>query len=154
MKRIAVVRIRGKWGVNAGVEDTLQMLNLTRVNYSTLINDDEVYSGMLKKVKDYVTWGEVGAESVSLMLKNRGELVGRQKITDSYIKKRTKYKSIADFAKAFVKFEAELDEIPGVRPVFRLHPPRRGHEGIKRTFRQGGALGHRDNIKDLLFKMR
>ncbi len=154
MKRIAVVRIRGKIGVNTGVEDTLQMLNLTRVNYSTLINDDEVYSGMLKKVKDYVTWGEVGAESVSLMLKNRGELVGRQKITDSYIKKRTKYKSIADFAKAFVKFEAELDEIPSVRPVFRLHPPRRGHEGIKRTFRQGGALGHRDNIKDLLVKMR
>jgi len=154
MKRLAVVRMKGEKHINQKVDDTLKMLNLTKVNYCTIINDDKVYSGMLQKVKDLVTWGEVGKDSVNDLLKNRGELVGRKKITDSYIKKRTSFKSISDFSKAFVDFKAELKDIPEIRPVFRLHPPRKGHEGIKRTYRQGGALGQRDNIEDLLIKMR
>ncbi|MFQ5815129.1 MAG: 50S ribosomal protein L30 [Candidatus Hydrothermarchaeaceae archaeon] len=154
MKRLAVIRIKGKWGVDRRVEDTLRMLNLTRVNHCTLINDDRVNSGMLEKVKDHVTWGEIDVEALRLLLSHRGELAGHQKLTDSYVKKRTKYSSIAGFSKAFVNFEAELEDIPGLRPFFRLHPPRRGHEGIKRTFRQGGALGRRDDVKSLLYKMR
>ncbi len=154
MKRIAVVRIRGKKGVNLKVEDTLKMLKLTRVNHCTLIKDDKVYSGMLEKVKDHITWGEVGEEAVNQLLTNRGELVSNEKLTDAYVKKRTKHSSIKGFSKAFVKFEADLEDIPGLKKIFRLHPPRKGHEGIKRTFRQGGALGHRDDIKGLLNKMR
>lgn len=154
MKRLAVIRIKGKTEVDQKVGDTLHMLKLTRVNHCSLINDGEVYSGMLVKAKDYVTWGEVDAESLGLLLANRGELVGAQKLTDSYVKKTTKYGSIAEFAKAFINFEAELENIPGLKPVFRLHPPRRGHEGLKRAFREGGALGRRDDIKRLLYKMR
>jgi large subunit ribosomal protein L30 len=36
-----------------------------------------------------------------------------------------------------------------------MHPPRKGHAGIKRTFRQGGILGnHGTEINVLLNKMR
>ncbi|MDI6655351.1 MAG: uL30 family ribosomal protein, partial [Candidatus Hydrothermarchaeota archaeon] len=35
MKRIAVVRVRGRTRIRKDIEDTLKMLRLTRVNYCT-----------------------------------------------------------------------------------------------------------------------
>ena len=155
MKRLAVVRVRGKVHVPREVEDTLRMLRLTRVNHCVFIDDRPTYLGMLQKAKDYITWGEVTAEEVALILRNRGELVGGRKLTDAYVKERTKFKSIEDFAKAFVEFKAELKDIPNLKPVFRLHPPRKGYRSIKRSFVEGGALGYRgEAMRDLLRRMR
>ena len=154
MNRIGVVRVRGGVGTNKKIEDALKMLRLSRVNYATLIDDRDSYTGTLQKIKDSVTWGEVGEEEVELILKNRGELAGGKRLTDAYIKENSDFKSIKDFAKAFCKFEAELDDISGLKPFFRLHPPRKGHGGIKRSFTQGGALGKRENMKDILYRMR
>ena len=155
MKRLAVVRVRGKVHVPREVEDTLRMLRLTRVNHCVFIDDRPTYLGMLQKAKDYITWGEVTAEEVALILRNRGELVGGRKLTDAYVKEHTKFKSIEDFAKAFVDFKAELKDIPNLKPVFRLHPPRKGYRSIKRSFVEGGALGYRgEAMRDLLRRMR
>ena len=153
MKRIAVIRVKGRARTKENVEDTLRMLRLSRVNYCSIIDDRKTYEGMLKKVKDLVTWGEIDKNDFSLILKNRGEIEGRIKLTDDYIKKNTKYESIDDFANAFIDFKAELRDIPKLRPFFRLHPPRKGFGGIKRTVSAGGALGRRD-IKGLIIKMR
>jgi large subunit ribosomal protein L30 len=154
MKKLAVVRIRGPAGVSRKIEDTLKMLRLNRVNHCILVDDRPTYRGMLQKVQGYVTWGEVDETDVETLLKNRGELIGGERITDKYVKDNSSFKSIKDFAKAFVKGEAELKDIPALRPVFRLHPPRKGHRGIKRSFKSGGALGERDSLKDLLIRMR
>ncbi len=154
MKRIGVIRIRGSVGTNKKVEDALRMLRLSRVNYCTIIDDRDPYIGTLRKVKDHVTWGEVGEEEVELILKNRGELLGGKRLTDGHIKENTKFKSIKDFVRPFMKFEAELDDIQDLKPFFRLHPPRKGHGGIKRTFVEGGALGKRDSMKDIIYRMR
>jgi len=155
MKRLAVVRVRGRVKVNREIEDTLKMFRLTRVNHCVFIDDRPSYLGMLRKVKDYVTWGEVDEEDVALILKHRGELIGGKKLTDEYVKEKTKFKSIDDFAKAFVNFKAELKDIPNLKPVFRLHPPRKGYRKIKRSFSEGGALGYRGKeIGSLLYRMR
>lgn len=154
MKRIAVIRVRGRARVRKDIEDTLQMLRLTRVNYCAIVDDRDVYLGMLSKVKDYATWGEVDGEDAATILKNRGELWGGEKLTDSYVKKNTKYSSIDAFAKAFVNFKAELSEIPNLNLFFRMHPPRKGYEGIKRSIKEGGALGNRGKIKELVYRMR
>lgn len=152
--KIAVVRVRGRVGVKKEVEDTLHMLRLTRVNHCVLVDDRKEYLGMLAKVKDYVTWGEVDAETVARLLKLRGELVGGKKLTDEYLKKNTKFKSIEAFVKDFVANKADLKDIPGIKPVFRLHPPRKGYGGVKRSVKEGGALGKRSDMKNLLYKMR
>ena len=155
MKRLAVVRVRGRVKVNQEIEDTLKMLRLTRANHCVFIDNRPSYLGMLQKVKDYVTWGEVDEEDVALILKHRGELIGGKKLTDEYVKEKTKFKSIDDFAKAFVNFKAELKDIPDLKPVFRLHPPRKGYRKIKRSFSEGGALGYRGKeIGSLLYRMR
>jgi large subunit ribosomal protein L30 len=154
MKRIAVVRVRGQVGTNIRIEDALRMLRLSRINHCSIVDDRDSYNGTLKKVKDYVTWGYVDKDEVALILKKRGELFGGKRLTDAYIKENTKFKSIDDFVKSFINFEAELDDIPELKLFFRLHPPRKGHGGIKRSFIEGGALGRRDNMKDLLYRMR
>ncbi len=155
MRRLAVVRVRGKVGVAREVEDTLRMLRLTRVNHCVLIDDRPTYRGMLQKAKDYITWGEVTQEEVALILRNRGELEGGTRLSDAYVREHTRFESIDDFARAFVEFKAELSDIPGLKKVFRLHPPRKGYRGIKRSFVEGGALGYRgEAMRELLRRMR
>jgi large subunit ribosomal protein L30 len=152
--RLAVVRIRGRARVRREVEDTLRMLRLTRVNHCTLIDDREQYLGMLAKVKDYVTWGEVDAEAVERLLRLRGELEGGGRLNDEYLRRNTRFKSIKAFAREFIAHKAELRDIPGLKPFFRLHPPRKGYGGVKRSVKEGGALGYRGKMKNLLYKMR
>jgi large subunit ribosomal protein L30 len=153
MKLLAVVRVRGTVGVRGDVEDTLHMLRLTRANHCTMLRENASILGMLAKVKDYVTWGELDEESAEKILRNRGELEGGQRLTDDYLKKNTKYKNIKQFAKDLVKGKAEIRDVPRLRPFFRLHPPRKGYGGIKRSVKEGGALGKR-NINALIHRMR
>ncbi len=65
----AVVRIRGRVDVSKEIEDTLKMLKLTRI-YRMRIVDDKLIP-MVKKVKDFVTWGEVSDEFISELNKKR-----------------------------------------------------------------------------------
>ena len=150
----AVIRVRGRTGVRRDINDTLKMLNLTRVNHCVLIPGTPPYIGMLQKVKDYVTWGEINQEVLVKLIKTRGRLYGNKKITDEYIKERTGYENIEKFSKAMLDKRALYKDIPDVKPVFRLHPPVHGWEKTKRHFTEGGALGYRgEKINDLILRM-
>jgi len=151
----AVVRLRGSVGVRREIKDTLGMMRLHRVNHCVVIKDTPENRGMLQKVKDYVAFGEIEAEDLALLLKNRGRLTGNIRLTDEYVSKHTSFKSIEEFAKAVVEGKANLTDLPELKPVFRLHPPRKGHRGIKRHYGYGGELGyHGKEISGLLNKMR
>ncbi len=155
-KRIAVVRTRGRVHVREDIERTMKLMNLTRVNHCVVIDNRAEYLGMIKKVKDYVTWGEIDPEIFVKLLKKRGRLNGNKRIDDEYIAKNTKKKTIEEFADSFMKFKSELKDIPGLNPVFRLRPPRKGYErkGIKKPYSVGGVLGYRsERINELLERM-
>ena len=155
-KRLLVIRIRGTIDIHRNTAETLRMLKVKKANNAVFIDDRPSYLGMLQIAKDYVTWGEVDSEDISLILLHRGEVEGIGKLTEEYVKLNTGFKSIDEFAKAFLEFKAELSDIPGLKTVFRLHPPRKGHRGgIKRAFSMGGTLGNRsDKIKELIHRMR
>ena len=59
---LAVIRIRGGVGVRKGVQDTLRMLGLKSVNAVAVLPRSDSILGMIKKVEDYVTWGEIPDE--------------------------------------------------------------------------------------------
>ena len=64
------------------------------------------------------------------------------------------FPSFGALAEAVLKGKADLQHLDDVKPVFRLHPPRKGFGGVKRAFRQGGALGDRGTaINELLLRM-
>ncbi|AXV38289.1 MAG: 50S ribosomal protein L30 [Methanobacterium sp. BRmetb2] len=150
---ITAIRVRGTAGVNKDINDTLLMLKLNRINHAVLIPENPSYQGMLVKSKDYITWGEIDEESLSQLIKERGELIGGNKVTDAYLKENTDYSSIMDLSKALLESKVKLEDV-NIKPVFRLHPPRKGYENTKKSFKEGGSLGYReDQIKDLIKKM-
>lgn len=151
----AVVRLRGQVNVRYTIEDTMKMLRLHKVNHCVLVPETPHFKGMVQKVKDYVAYGKIDAKTLAEILENRGRLEGNTRLTEEYIRENTAYDSIQAFADAVIAGETTLKAVPKLKPVFRLHPPRKGHAGIKRTVQQGGELGnHGENINVLLHKMR
>jgi len=154
MTVLVVVRVRGHARIRTTQVDTMKMLRLTRPNHCVLVPKNETTRGMLQMTKDYVTWGEVSHETVARLLFQRGRIIGGAKLTDAYVKENSKYASILSLAKAIEKGEARLADVNGLKPVIRLPPPRKGYEGSKRAWNDGGAVGYRGaDIEKLIDRM-
>ena len=150
----AIIRVRGIVNVNPDIKRTLKLLRLTKVNHCTLLEENKVYKGMLQKVKDYTTWGEIDKEILPKLMESRGMLVGDKQITEEYIKSATSYNTFEKLSQAILDNKFKYKEIPDVKPLFRLSPPKKGYEGIKRSFKNGGALGYRGKeINKLIGRM-
>lgn len=136
------------------MRDTLAMLRLHRINHLVIVDDTPSYRGMIQKVKDYITWGEIDKETLAKLLRKRGRLIGNKPITDEYVKEKLGM-TIEEFAEKVVNGEMKLRDLPNIKPVFRLHPPRGGLKGSKkRSFKEGGALGYRgEKINELIERM-
>ena len=138
--KIAVVLVRGLVKLTQPVKDTLQMLRLTRKNNAIILHDNPVNKGMLQKVKDYVTWGEITDEVFTQLVEKRGEEL-KSRVTDKHN-----------------KYSYKVLEVNGkkYKPYFRLSPPKKGfgRKGIKIPFKVGGGLGYRgEKMSDLIQRM-
>ena len=153
-KCLAVIRVRGVSDIFKEIKDTLQMLHLTRNCYATLIDNRPSHLGMLHKVHNYVTWGEISKESIALLLGDRGRIIGDRKLTDKYAQE-VGYKSLDALAEAIYKLEVEYNKLTNIKPVFRLHPPKKGFKGkVKRSYTSSGVTGYRgEAINDILKRM-
>lgn len=150
----AIVRLRGQINVSPKIKSTLHSMRLNRVNHAVVLPDNETTVGMLKVAKDYVTWGEIDHETLAATIAARGRLSGDRPITDEHVKAHTDFATVTDFAKAIIEGKAHFKDLPEVKPLLRLHPARKGLEGIKRSVQNGGALGYRgEKINDLIRRM-
>lgn len=68
-KTLAVVRVRGLRGVRSKTKRLLEKMGLTRKNHCVLLKDGPSVLGMLRKAKDYITWGEASEKSLELLRK-------------------------------------------------------------------------------------
>lgn len=139
--KIAIIRVRGLIGIRARIKDTLNMLRLYRKNYCVVVENSPSYLGMIRKVKDYVTWGEIDDNTYKILVEKKGEnYKGRE--TDK--KGKIKYRK-------FIEVNGKK-----IKPFFRLQPPRKGfgRKGIKVAFSKGGALGYwGEKINNLIKRM-
>lgn len=150
----AVIRVRGQPDVNCNIDRTMNLFNLTRVNHAVIVPDNASTRGMLQKIKDYCTWGEISEETLTNMIRARGRLSGDREITDDYLKEKSEFATVEDLSKAIIENNYRLRDIEDAKPVFRLHPPIKGYEGNKRSYKNGGALGYRgEAINDLVNRM-
>lgn len=155
-KVLLVIRIKGS--VKASEEElaTLKMLNLPRCNYATLVKNTPSVLGMLRKIKHYVTWGEPTLETVKRLLKKKGELIGGKKLNEDTVKELG-FSSLDEMAEKIYLGEITLSQLKekGLRPYFRLHPPRKGFKhSIKRPFGDKGEYGYRaEAINELVVRM-
>jgi len=139
-QKLAVVLIRGSIDMTQQLKDTLRILGLYKKNHCVIVDNSAPILGMIIKVKDYVTWGEITEQTFKELVEKRGkEFKARE--TDS--KKKYSYRTFQYNSKRY-------------KPYFALNPPRKGfgRKGIKVAFRAGGALGNRgEKINDLLQRM-
>lgn len=153
MTRIAIIRIRGEANIRRDIKKTMHLLRLYRRHYCVVVDNKPNYVGMLNKIKDYVTWGELDLETFKMLLEKRGRIIGDKHLTNEYLKEKVKI-DINEFANEFMKFKKEFSDVPGLKNFFRLSPPRKGFEkkGIKKPFSLGGALGYRKEMINELVK--
>ena len=150
----AAIRVRGIVNVKPDIKKTLQLLNLTRANHCVILDENKSTKGMLQVAKDYITWGEIDKNVLTKLITSRGKLEGDKELTNDYIKSATSYDSIEKLSTAIVENKIKYKEIPNVKPIFRLNPPKRGYEGIKRAYVNKGALGYRrKEINKLIERM-
>jgi len=150
----AAIRVRGTVNIKPDIKKTLQLLNLTRANHCVLLDENPSTKGMLQVAKDYITWGEVEKDILEKLIIKRGKLEGDKELTENHLKSATSYSNIDKLSTAIIEKKFKYNDIPNVKPIFRLSPPKKGYEGIKKSFVKKGALGYRGkDINKLIERM-
>ncbi len=151
---LLVIRVRGTVDLSPDVKKTFELLGLHRKFHATIVRKNPSVMGMLRRIQDYATWGEIDVTTLAEILKRRGRLRGGKRLTEEYLKKHG-FESFEKLARAIIEGKVRLKDLPGVKPIFRLHPPSKGFKGtIKKHFAEGGELGYRgDKIRDLVTRM-
>ena len=62
-----VVRARSNVGVERSIRETMDYLNLTKVNHAVIIPENDQYMECFE-AKDYITWGNADLATVETML--------------------------------------------------------------------------------------
>ncbi|MEM4717876.1 MAG: 50S ribosomal protein L30 [Desulfurococcaceae archaeon] len=157
----AIIRLRGTVNIPHDVEYTLKLLRLHRKYHCVLYPASlPGLRGMLEKIKDYITWGEIDRETLVQLLYARGRIPGNKKLTDEYVDSKLGVYGIKGgipaLADAILEGKISLHKTEDfVKPVFRLHPPRGGFKRtIKKPYTSGGETGYRGgDINELIKRM-
>jgi large subunit ribosomal protein L30 len=154
---ILAVRIRGTATDNPDVRRTMEILKMESTFRARLLENSPSILGMLRSVKSLVAWGQVDPDVMEALLRKRAEVDGNRKLDEDFVKVFFKKESIADLAKSIVAGDIGIKDlwVAGVKPRFRLHPPRGGFKrSTRRAATDGGELGYRgEDINRLVKRM-
>jgi large subunit ribosomal protein L30 len=136
---ILVIRISGLVDVSSDVNETLFRMRLRKKYTAVILKDTEHNKKLLQKVRNYVSFGKITKEDLTMLLEKRAQLVDKKKKLD-----------IKKVLEGIDKHD--LSDL-GVKPFFRLHPPRKGidsklHFGVRK-----GVLGENAKIAELMRRM-
>jgi len=140
-KLIAVIRIAGLVKIRKDIEETLNRMRLRRKYSCVLFRPTKDSLGMIKKVKDYIAYGEIDKKTLTNLLKSRAESINGGKRALEI-----------DFEKAAEDLMngKSLKDLK-LKSFFRLHPPRKG---IKSKLKYPkGVLGENKKINELINRM-
>jgi large subunit ribosomal protein L30 len=137
---IIAIRIAGMVEIPDRIQSALDHMRLRRKYSAILIEENEENMKLLENVRNFIAFGKINKENLVKLVSLRGQPIDSKKkidanhVVDSIPKKK-------------------LGEL-GLKPFFRLHPPRRGIETKKHYGVGKGVLGnHKENINRLLEKM-
>jgi large subunit ribosomal protein L30 len=71
--KLAIIRIKGQVGLNRDIIETLNRLRI-RKKYACVVFDEPTKEqlGMLKKVKDFIAYGEISEDVYKKLVEKRG----------------------------------------------------------------------------------
>lgn len=138
---LIVIRISGLVGMDREENEALFRLRLRRKYSAVLVKPTPENMKLLQFLRNFVAYGDVTKETLALLIQKRGQPV----------KKGTRID-----AKAVVEsLEHKSLEALGLKPFFRLHPPRGGIDAKKHfgTTKKAVLGDNKAAINDLVRRM-
>jgi large subunit ribosomal protein L30 len=153
MGLLLVVNLRGKINSPTPVRKTLYEMKVERKFSATVMPDDGPTVGMLKSCKDYLAWAPVDTKLLVSLLKSRS-MVSESRRLDAEALKSLGFKKYEDFAERIMKDGLRLSAHAGIRPFFRLSPPKGGFKlSSRRQASERGILGSNPRLTELVGRM-
>lgn len=149
----AVIRLRGNVEMRKDVAYTLKLLNLNSANSCVLLPETGEVKGMLSKVKDKVTWGEVPKEVVISLMKSRMKAKSGKKIEEKDLKGYTGFDSFDKIVEEIAAGKAGIRKFDKVQPNFRLSPPSGGFKSVRHAYPSGDNGYRGKEIVSLIERM-
>lgn len=136
---IIAIRILGLVEIPKKVNETLFRMRLRRKYTAVLLKETEENLKLLKSVRNLVAYGPINPETLKLLIEKRGKPLpsNKGKIDAPKIIEQLDKKRLLDL---------------GIKPYFRLHPPRGGIDS-KIHFPKGVLGDNKEKINDLVRRM-
>lgn len=137
---ILAIRIAGQVGLPHEEKEALHRIRLRRKYSAVLLKQTQENLGLLAKLRNTIAYGEINNETLVELIAKRGQpLDKKQKINAEKIAQEIDNKSLSAL---------------GLKPFFRLHPPRKGIDSKIHAGKGKGVLGNnKEKINDLVRRM-
>jgi large subunit ribosomal protein L30 len=153
MGLLVVVNLHGMINVPHAAHKAMVELKVERRFSATLAKDDPTTVGMLRLCKDYLAWAPADKQLLTSLLKSRGKVSERKRLGEAELK-TLGFKKYEDLASKLIEGELKLSSFPGLRPFFKLSPPRGGFkESTRRQAGERGVLGSNPKLPEIVERM-
>ena len=153
MALLLAVNLHGLINSSGPVRKALTELKVERKFSASVFTDDENTVGMLKLCKDRLAWAPVDEGMLATLLAKRG-MVSESKPLDSASLKGMGYRSHEELAQKMLKDGIRLSKLNGVRPFFRLAPPKGGFKrSMRKQYSEKGLLGSNPKLEEIVRRM-
>ena len=153
MGLLLVVNIHGKINSPRAARQTLGELKVERRFTASVHTDDAQTTGMLRSCKDYLAWAPLERDVLATLLEKRGMLSETKKLGADALP-GFGVKSYDELAGKMLNEGLKLSSLKGVRPFFKLGPPRGGFKkSLRRQSSEGGVLGKNPKLAEVVRRM-
>lgn len=126
-KLILVIRLRGIQGVPEKIYSNLKTMGLHRRHSARIVRNSLINQGIIKKIKDYTTWG--------------------------YLSESFDFEKLVEAKKLLFEENLQNELLNDKVKSFGLNSPRKGLRSIKKPYNRKGDLGFRPDIQKLVLRM-
>jgi large subunit ribosomal protein L30 len=165
-----VVRMKGTVNVPRWANLTLENLHLNKKFRATIIPENEQTLGMLRKIKELVSWSSVDDAFIKEFIEKKARTSASKLATaptttiangmnnndtESTIEDKTHQNiDLSMVITTISKNQTYLSKISGIKPWFALNPPKGGfRKKSKRSYSQNGILGENKELITLVKRM-
>ena len=136
---ILVIRIAGEVKIADDAKETLNRMRLRDKYVAILLEDTPENRKLLDSVRNYVAYGVISKDTFEKLIIARAKGIGNKKVDAKKVIDGIGKSSLTDL---------------GVKPFFRLHPPRKGIDSKKHFGVGKGVLGdNKEHINKLVERM-
>ncbi len=136
---IIVIRISGLVEMPTYAQETLFRMRLRKKYSAVLLKESQETTTLLQNIRNFVAYGKIEPKALEELIAKRAKPIDN-KIT------KIDAKRVAEI------IEKDGIEKAGIKPFFRLHPPRKGIDS--KTHYPKGVLGdNKEDINELVRRM-